>query len=93
MEEKKSKTDTWNRRYGLFLTAVVFLINFISLGTPKCFTLFYLELLENYDTSATTTGWLIGVQNQARLSLGIYYFTSLSFTLCFGTELLIIILI
>ena len=70
MEEKRLEIDSWNRRYGWFLTAVVFLINFISLGTPKCFTLFYLELLEKYETSATTTGWLIGVQNLARLSLG-----------------------
>ena len=68
MEEGKFKK-------GWILTGVVFVFFFMIVGLSKCFSIFYLELLEKFDTSATVIGWLIGAQNLARLGLGKCYYS------------------
>ena len=64
----------FNKRRGWLLIFIVFVFFFTMTGLSKCFSIFYLELQEKYDSSATATGWIVGAQNLLRLGLGEYMY-------------------
>ena len=73
MEENKLPISANNRK-GWILTGVIFVLFFIIAGLPKCFSIFYMDLLEKFDSSATATGWIIGAQSLLRFGLSKYIY-------------------
>ena len=64
----------FNKRRGWLLIFIVSVFSFTMTRLSKYFSIFYPELLEKYDSSATATGWIVGVQNLLRLGLGKYIY-------------------
>ncbi len=49
-------------KYGWVVVVSVFFILFFIMGPASCFSILYLTLKERLDSSATETGWLLGLQ-------------------------------
>ncbi len=56
--------------WGWFVVAGSALAHFLVVGLGRSFGLFYLELLDRFQQSATATAWVIALHNTLRQMLG-----------------------
>lgn len=46
------------------------LIHFLIVGTGRCFGVFYLDLLDRFQHSASATSWVVAIFNTMRMAFG-----------------------